>query len=260
MAFRVQRNVGWSYGTGTPPYKYEFACDLLCDMVSQTDTEAIFNITGTVSAILNQNTQYIPDAISDYAIINSSQFDPYNYPFQAGGDYLVKPLPYVPNAPSSFTDEVLIEFRGDIYQGQSVPHSVSLYIKGQGVVLPTTTAVGNHTFNVNLNFTLPLTGDKQQAVLIYNNSYVTGSGASMEYHWDLHQTWASMFDFDYRPGATWNGVAYMSHNRDGGVCSVWNGTKWAECRTEGYPDAKGNPPVLYRDNDYYNMAKFGEQA
>lgn len=66
---------------------------------------------------------------------------------------------------------------------------------------------------------------------------------------------------DYRPGMTWNGNAFMSHNRsNGGVCTYWNGTKWEEMRTDDYPTGKGNPPLLYRDGDWYNQAKIGQDA
>lgn len=64
---------------------------------------------------------------------------------------------------------------------------------------------------------------------------------------------------DYRPGATYNGTAYMSHNRTGGVCNVYNGTAWTEMRTQDYPTGKGNPPLLYRDGDWYNQALIGQE-
>lgn len=64
---------------------------------------------------------------------------------------------------------------------------------------------------------------------------------------------------DYRPGATWNGSIYASHNRSGGVCTFWNGSAWTEMRTQNYPSGKGNPPLLYRDSDWYNQAKIGNE-
>lgn len=64
---------------------------------------------------------------------------------------------------------------------------------------------------------------------------------------------------DYRPGATWNGSNFMSHNRSGGVCNYWSGTDWVEMRTFGYPDGKGNPPLLYRDDDWFDMGKIGQE-
>lgn len=65
---------------------------------------------------------------------------------------------------------------------------------------------------------------------------------------------------DYRPGMTWNGTAFMSHNRsNGGVCNYWNGSDWTEMRTQDYPDGKGNPPLMYRDGDWYNQALIGNE-
>lgn len=64
---------------------------------------------------------------------------------------------------------------------------------------------------------------------------------------------------DYRPGETWNGANYMSHNRDGGVCSYWDGSSWKEMRTQDYPTGQGNPPLLYRDGDWFNQANIGQE-
>lgn len=78
---------------------------------------------------------------------------------------------------------------------------------------------------------------------------------------------------NYRPGATllsseryWpvtNGV-WVSHNDVNGACHVLsnvNQLHWHECRTIGYPDGQGDPPLLLRaDNDssWYNMAELGK--
>lgn len=78
---------------------------------------------------------------------------------------------------------------------------------------------------------------------------------------------------NYRPGATllanekhWpvtDGV-WVSHNDTNGACHVLsdvNNLHWHECRTIGYPDGQGDPPLLLRaDNDssWYNMAELGK--
>lgn len=61
---------------------------------------------------------------------------------------------------------------------------------------------------------------------------------------------------DYRPGATWNGFTWVSHNRSGGVCDGWAGSSWRTQRTQDYPTGQGNPPLLYRNGAWYNMKKF----
>lgn len=66
---------------------------------------------------------------------------------------------------------------------------------------------------------------------------------------------------DYRPGETWNGTAYMSHNRsNGGVCSYWDGSKWAEMRTDDAGVGTDNPPLCYHDGKYFNQYKLGKDA
>jgi len=77
---------------------------------------------------------------------------------------------------------------------------------------------------------------------------------------------------DYRPGATLlsseqygpvsDGV-WMCHNRRNKAAHVLSDVDnmtWHECRTAGYPNGQGNPPLLLRaDNDssWYNMAEIG---
>lgn len=41
-------------------------------------------------------------------------------------------------------------------------------------------------------------------------------------------TWT---EFDYRPGANYDGSAWMSHNRNNGAANVSNGSNWIEMRT-----------------------------
>lgn len=64
---------------------------------------------------------------------------------------------------------------------------------------------------------------------------------------------------DYRPGATWNGTAFMSHNRNGGVCNVWDGSAWVEMRTENGGVGTNNPPLCFHDDNYFNQYKIGQE-
>ena len=63
---------------------------------------------------------------------------------------------------------------------------------------------------------------------------------------------------DYRPGAIFDNTAWQSHNRTGGECHVLNGSTWQEMRTIGAPTAMGNPPSVYKDGKWYNMARIGK--
>lgn len=67
---------------------------------------------------------------------------------------------------------------------------------------------------------------------------------------------------DYRPGATYNGSSWQSHNRNGGAASQYNGARWAEMRTqsgdsyENQP-ATGNPPSIRTNSNWRNMFNIG---
>lgn len=76
---------------------------------------------------------------------------------------------------------------------------------------------------------------------------------------NIGTSFTNILPADYRPGMTWNGSAYMSHNRNGGTCNYWNGVAWTEMRTQDYSTGKGNPPLLYRDEDWYNQALIGQE-
>lgn len=65
-------------------------------------------------------------------------------------------------------------------------------------------------------------------------------------------------ELDYRPGATWNGSAYMSHNRSGGVANIWNGNSWVDMKTTDGGVGTGNPPLIYNGSQYVNQKKIGQ--
>lgn len=66
---------------------------------------------------------------------------------------------------------------------------------------------------------------------------------------------------DYRPGATWNGSRWMSHNRNGGAASQYRG-RWAEMRTHSGEDYEnqpetGDPPSIRTASTWRNMFNIG---
>lgn len=70
-------------------------------------------------------------------------------------------------------------------------------------------------------------------------------------------------DMDYRPGATYNGSNWMSHNRTGGAARIYNGGSWGEMRTKSGPDyenqpATGDPPLIYTNSGWRNMFNIGQ--
>lgn len=253
MAFVINQTKEWQAGPGTP-IKYSVTFSLTCAQVSQNNDTATFSLSGNISVTNNPYNSQNSFAASDFAVLTLGGFDPNDYPFTTGTSYYETPLPALPNAPQSYLDAVLIEFRGDTYVADG-PNRVSLYVKGQGVVLNTSSASGTTTYPINTTFTLNLTGSPNQEVLIYVNS---GASSSTDYSWLAHQVWASMFDFDYRPGAIYNG-GWLSHNRSGGAANIYNGSSWVEMRTIDGGVGTTNPPSIYNGSSWVNMRKIGQE-
>lgn len=71
----------------------------------------------------------------------------------------------------------------------------------------------------------------------------------------------AVWRMDYRPGAVYDNTYWQSHNRVGGTCHVLSNTTgpvYTEMRTIGAPTAMGNPPSVYHNGKYYNMARIGK--
>lgn len=66
-------------------------------------------------------------------------------------------------------------------------------------------------------------------------------------------------ELDYRPGATWNGSAFVSHNRNGGVCNIWNGSSYVEMKTTDGDSGTGNPPLIFNGSQFVNQKKIGQE-
>lgn len=65
---------------------------------------------------------------------------------------------------------------------------------------------------------------------------------------------------DYRPGMTWNGSAWMSHNRaNGGVANIYKNGGWQTMRTENGGVGTGNPPLIYNGTQFVNQRKIGQE-
>ena len=253
MAFAINQIKSWQAGPGTP-YKYTVNFSLICDQVSQTNDSATFSLTGVVSVTNYPDNSRNSWAASDYAILTLGNCDTYDYPFVQGTSYYESPLPMLPGASQEVLNNVLIEFRGDTYSGDGA-NRVSLYVKGQGVAINASSAAATTPININTTFTLPLTGAPTQPVLVYTES---GATNSTTYSWLAHETWASMFDFDYRPGAIYNG-GWLSHNRSGGAAKIYNGSSWVEMRTIDGGVGTTNPPSIYNGSKWVNMRKIGQE-
>lgn len=253
MAFHISEFKDWRAGAGTPP-KYSVSFELDCAMESQTQTEATFRLTGTIQVTNYPDNSRNSWPASDFAVLTLGGYDPTDYQFSNGTSYYREPLPALPNAPQSYLDAMQIEFRGDTSRADG-PNRVSLWINGQNTVINSQSTAGTWTVRLNHIFTLQLTGDPYQEVLIYTHS---GANNATDYSWLAHDVWATLFNFDYRPMAVWNGYNWASCNRSNGWMAVWNGSSWPECRTESGGDASDNPPLYWNGSAWKNQHKCGQ--
>lgn len=262
MSFRVNRTVGWDAGVGTPE-KYRFYINVEIDVVSVQNNIATISLIGTFGVQNNPDNSKNSFAASDFAALSKGDVDPWNYPFTPGTYYYQSALPFATNAPQGVKDGILIEFRGDTWRNDPVNSNnrSTLYYKPSGVVLDSYDGSTYQSFNANTTFTVDVSGGGDVPILTWAAS---GADSSTDYEWLEHEVWASWFDLDYRPGGVCdNSNIWLSHNRNGGVCHVLSdaaNSRFSEMRTEGAPTDMGNPPSIYHDNKWYNMAKIGKES
>lgn len=250
MAFHISEYKEWQAGPGTP-VKYSVGFELDCTMTEQTQTEATFSLTGVITVVNHPNNSQNVWPASDFAVLTLGGYDPINYQFTDGVSYYQSPLPALPNAPQSYLNAMRVEFRGDTARPN--PNRVSLWISGQGNVIDTNSSDSTWTYNLNQTFTIQLTGNPAQEVLIYTHS---GARNSTGYDWLQHDVWATLFNFDYRPGASWSNGGWQSHNRASGKCNIWTGNSWKEMRTDNGGVGSDNPPLIY-GSSWKNQRKIG---
>lgn len=256
MAVNVNQTVEWRAGAGTP-VKYSFSISAQAEVVGSTSTTISVRLWGNLSVTNHPTNSQNTWAASDFAVLTLGGYDPADYQFTQGTSYYEAALPTLPNAPQSYLDAMLAEFRGDTYVTDG-PNRSSLWIKNSGLVLNAYNAEGTQTFPIDLTFTVTLTGDREQPILIWNTS---GASSSTSYGWLTHQVWLSLVDLDYRPGATLDSNSlWQSHNRNSGKAHILGSdSKWKEMRTIGSPNEKGNPPSIRKNDAWFNQAKIGKE-
>lgn len=255
MSVPVYQTVEWQAGAGTP-VKYSFTISAYADVVASTSTTIDVRLWGTLLITNHPNNSRNTWAASDFAVLTLGGYDPADYQFTAGTSYYEAALPTLPNAPQSYYDAMLAEFRGDTYVSDG-PNRSSLWIKNQGVVLNQYSADGTSTFPIDLTFTVTLTGVIDQPILIWNTS---GANNSTSYGWLQHRVWLSLVDLDYRPGATLDSNnVWQSHNRGTGKAHILNSSNvWQEMRTVNGLTSSDNPPSI-RTDKWYNQRKLGKE-
>lgn len=251
----INRTVEWQAGPGTP-VKYSFSFSGTSDLVSMGSTTATFNLIGTATISNHPNNSQNSFAASDYAVLSAADKNPADYGFTGGVSYYQQGLPFLPNAPQSYVDAILVEFRGDTYRPN--PNRSSLYLKGSGVVANAVDSETTLSYGINTTFTITLTGASDQPVLAWIQS---GANNATTYSWLDRQVWATLLDYDYRPGAIWDGSSWQSHNRSNGATSVWDGSGWKTMRTiNGDGATTGDPPYIYNGFNWANMRRIGNNA
>lgn len=256
MAVNVNQYVEWNAGAGTP-VKYSFTINAQAEVTASTSTTITVRLWGNLVIVNHPNNSRNSWAASDFAVLTLGGYDPADYQFTQGVSYYEAALPTLPNAPQSYLDAMLAEFRGDTYVSDG-PNRSSLWVKGSGVVIDSYSSDGTQTVPIDLTFTVTLTGDREQPILIWNSS---GAANSTSYGWLTHQVWLSLVDLDYRPGAVLDSNSvWQSHNRTGGTAHILTGGgTWREMRTINGLEASDNPPSIRMNNKWLNQRKLGKE-
>lgn len=83
--------------------------------------------------------------------------------------------------------------------------------------------------------------------------YVDAFGVGVEFE--------NILPADYRPGQTWNGSNWMSHNRVAGAANIYtSATATQEMRTLGGPTESNDPPTIQTGSRWANQQLIGTGA
>lgn len=128
-----------------------------------------------------------------------------------------------------------------------------------------------HTIATNISlgsetFTLPPNGGETSQGTIYLRNNTAGHdgdptpSAYVDEFW-VGTNFRNMLPRDYRPGMTYNGTNWMSHNRASGAAGIYNGSSFTEMRTDsGDGIVTGNPPYIRSSSDWVNQRLIGQDA
>lgn len=256
MSFHVSKYVQWQAGEGTP-VKYSFALDADISVVSFINQTATISVVGSVTVTNHPYNSRNSWAASDFAVLVPGNVNTQAHPFVYGTYYYQRAIPFLPDPQNGDAAKMLAQFRGDTWIGDPVNNSnrSSLWTKNGGLVLNAVDSDSSYTYPLNTTFEIPINTTGDTVILAWDSS---GANSSTDYAWLDRQVWATWFDLDYRPG-TIHDTIWKSHNRSGGTCHIYDGTKYLELRTVGAPTAKGNPPSAYHDSAWYNMNRVGKE-
>lgn len=260
MAYHLVKNPSWASGAGTPT-KYTFHLDVYVDVVSVSGNIATISIQGTYGATNYAYNLANSTKASDFALVTPGDADAWDYQFTPGTEYYEAALPCIPNAPSSVSDKVLIEFRGDTWRSDPTRpgNRSSLWLNGSGTVLDQLYAQGEtRTFSIDKTFTIDVSGGGNTPILAYVSS---GWSAGPTYTWLEHEVLVTWLELSYVPGKLWGGSDWLSHNRPiNGNAKIYNGSSWSEnMETKNGGSGSGDPPEIRHASDWKNMRRIGTE-
>lgn len=256
MATHVSRSVSWAAGAGTPE-KYTFNLDVNFDVVSVSSSNiATIRMWGTVGVQNNPANSRNSFKASDFATVGIGAMNlATQHQFTPGVEYYQSPLPCIPDNDAATIAKVLIQFRGDTWRYDPVNSNncSSLYIKNQGTVLNSYDGSGYRQYNIDITFTINVSGGGDIPILTWTTS---GAASATQTEWMNEETWLSWFQMDYRPGQRKVNGTWVSHNRSVGHCDrIGYGTM----RTSGGGAATGDPPSRKASGTWYNQRKIGAE-
>lgn len=127
-------------------------------------------------------------------------------------------------------------------------------------------AAATHATNIDLGtYTIDLPPGQETTThgAIYYRSNICGYDSTnppsiyVDEYW-LGINFRNVLPPDYRPGMTWNGSAWLSHNRNGGAANI-RGSNWIEMRTYGGAVDSDNPPYMRHQDGWKNQRLIGQQ-
>lgn len=177
------------------------------------------------------------------------------------------------NVSYTINDDNSITVEGDITgdtlvrtaTGVSSTHdqTIRASFNGQQTFSQTVATASSGTYNLNIpdhfSVTIPPSNNPQPAypaaIEFYNAT--TGTYSPDQFYLGIIIT--NPNPPDYRPGSTWNGSSWVSHNRSAGKANIFTGSNWREMRTQDGGTGTGNPPTIRHSSEWKNQRKTGTE-
>lgn len=257
-ATHITKTVAWNEVSPTD-FKYKLTLDAYFDIVNVSGNYVTINITGNYTVAQTEHQQQlVAYPASDFGFLFFGNVIPAAPTTVIPGDFYQAALPTLfGGSAEQYQNKLMLEFRGDTYASDG-GNFTTVWTRKDGVVW--NRKFGNTSTVIPINETITMVADQGglTPVLSWSTTYVTFNPTT--YHWGDSEAWITIADLDYRPGGIYvSGSGWLSHNRSGGADDIYDGSSWNTMRTAGAPSAKGNPPEIYHNGDWYNMRKIDQE-